>query len=295
MDDLRKLRHAVTLAAEGSFARASKALNLTQPALSRSIRALEDSLGMVLFERHGTGIRLTASGAAFVERAQLLLSHATSLAREARDMRDGRSGRLSAGVDPMLAPLLEPWLSEAARSGGAIQLHIYVQPIRRLLEMLLEQQIDFFIGDTGMALHVEGLRTTSLAVMSASYYVRAGHPLLALPNVQVQDLLAFPHASLDARDVNRGLDLPGSIHRAVIVCDDVRALKAATLASDAVLLGTRLGLEPELSAGLLVPVPLALTRNWISHLGAIELQGRERSGLANQLIARFQALLSEVH
>ena len=58
--DLRKLQHAVLLAQTCHFARAAALAHITQSALSRSISALEDELGMRLFERGNTGVAPTA-------------------------------------------------------------------------------------------------------------------------------------------------------------------------------------------------------------------------------------------
>ncbi len=66
---LVQLRHLVALAQTGSFSKAAQAQFLTQPALSRSIRALEDDLGMALFDRVGRRIELTPFGRETLARA----------------------------------------------------------------------------------------------------------------------------------------------------------------------------------------------------------------------------------
>jgi len=70
---LVQLRHLISLAESGSFSKSAQALYITQPALSRSIRALEDELGMLLFDRVGRRIELTAFGREVVERANQLV------------------------------------------------------------------------------------------------------------------------------------------------------------------------------------------------------------------------------
>jgi DNA-binding transcriptional LysR family regulator len=62
MNDLHQLRHFVALAEHGHFARAAEAIHLSQPALSRSIQALEASLDCQLIDRHSRGISLTTHG-----------------------------------------------------------------------------------------------------------------------------------------------------------------------------------------------------------------------------------------
>ena len=67
---LVQLRHLISLAQTGSFSQSAAALFLTQPALSRSIRALEDELGQPLFDRIGRRSELTPCGRDAVEGAR---------------------------------------------------------------------------------------------------------------------------------------------------------------------------------------------------------------------------------
>ncbi|WP_432838038.1 LysR family transcriptional regulator [Dactylosporangium sp. CA-092794] len=82
--DLRRLRYFVTVADELSFVRAADRLHMTQPALSRQIRTLEDEIGVVLFDRGPVGTVLTRAGAQLLEDARPMLEGATELLRRAR-------------------------------------------------------------------------------------------------------------------------------------------------------------------------------------------------------------------
>lgn len=86
-----QLRYFVTVAEEGQITRAAKKLYIAQPALSQAIAQLEGELGLKLLERHARGVRLTAAGAAFLEKARAVVDTeravsltAESLARAAR-------------------------------------------------------------------------------------------------------------------------------------------------------------------------------------------------------------------
>ncbi len=60
--ELRQLRYLVAVAREGSFLRAAATLDVPQPSLWRSIKALEAELGIALFKRSGRGVQLTGAG-----------------------------------------------------------------------------------------------------------------------------------------------------------------------------------------------------------------------------------------
>ena len=79
--NLQQLKLFTTIVSAGSLGRAATILNMTQPALSRSIKRLEESVGAPLFERHTKGMHLTALGEA-------LMPHAVSLQREAERARE---------------------------------------------------------------------------------------------------------------------------------------------------------------------------------------------------------------
>lgn len=88
-----QLRCFVAVAEEGHVGRAAKRLFSSQPPVSRHLRALEDELGVSLFERTGRGMRLSEDGAALLPRARTILEAVTSLEREGRARRARPSTR----------------------------------------------------------------------------------------------------------------------------------------------------------------------------------------------------------
>ncbi|MCK5924175.1 MAG: LysR family transcriptional regulator, partial [Methylococcales bacterium] len=77
--ELRHIRYFVMAAEEGSISSAAARLNISQPAVSRQIKDLEDELGTPLFLRTSTGLALTESGELALEQAKLLLAQAGNL------------------------------------------------------------------------------------------------------------------------------------------------------------------------------------------------------------------------
>src|SRR5262245_23923847 len=113
--DLRKLRHMLVLTEELNFVRAAARLHLTQPALSRSIRALEEELNCQLFDRDPQGVRVTPVGQQVATRARQLLLDAGSLQQEVDMLLRREFGNVRLGAGPLaLASLLPSVLAEMA-------------------------------------------------------------------------------------------------------------------------------------------------------------------------------------
>jgi len=74
--ELRQLRYFVTVAEEGNISRAAQKVFLTQPALSRQIKTLEEAIGQRLLDRQAHSIRLTLAGQTLLSEARELLRHA---------------------------------------------------------------------------------------------------------------------------------------------------------------------------------------------------------------------------
>lgn len=99
--ELRQLRYFVAVAEIGNISRAARKIFLTQPALSRQIKALEEEIGQCLLERQAHSIRLTRFGEALLREARDLLQRADALPERIRAA--GQSVRLRVGYAPSLA------------------------------------------------------------------------------------------------------------------------------------------------------------------------------------------------
>jgi LysR family transcriptional regulator, cyn operon transcriptional activator len=109
--NLKNLRTFVATAEHGGLRRASARLNLSEPAASRQIDALETELGVTLFEHVGRRLRLTAEGELLVQRSRQLLSEADMLAEHARALKKGETGIVRLAATPqMIVGLLVPFL-----------------------------------------------------------------------------------------------------------------------------------------------------------------------------------------
>jgi DNA-binding transcriptional LysR family regulator len=254
--DLRRYTHIVALAEEGSFNAAAQRVHLSQPAFSRSIQAAETELGMELFVRGGKRIRCTPAGSFVVERLRALLQASNNLQREVGMFRDGMVGDLHFGMGTFLAVAFLPSLLADMRSHyPSVRLRAMVQHPMELLEQLRRHELEFVLIDRRFV--PADLALEPLLPIPAHYYVRAGHPLLARKVVRMRDIASYglatsriPRPVQDALRRAMGLAENEEVPLAV-QCDDASALKAVTLATDAIMPATSLLLEHELATGAL--------------------------------------------
>ena len=90
--DLRRLAHLIALAEEGRFSRAAVRVHLSEAAFGRSIKSLEDQVGMRLFDRDAQRVSLTRAGQMVLERARALVFDSSCLQRDIELMRQGDAG-----------------------------------------------------------------------------------------------------------------------------------------------------------------------------------------------------------
>jgi LysR family hydrogen peroxide-inducible transcriptional activator len=105
---LKQMRYIVAVADAGHFGKAASACNISQPALSQQIQAVEESCGTPLFDRLKSGTRLTPFGQEFVARARQVLTSADALAAFAQRNSGQPNRPLRFGLIPTVAPYLLP-------------------------------------------------------------------------------------------------------------------------------------------------------------------------------------------
>ncbi len=122
--ELRHLRYFVTAAEEGSVSRAAARLNISQPAVSRQLRDLEDELGVKLFERQPQGLRVTESGETALTHARDLLRRANIMVSALKRLSDKPRKALRVGFIPTALP---GFLAEGMRRFNERQSGVCVQ------------------------------------------------------------------------------------------------------------------------------------------------------------------------
>jgi len=173
----RHLELLVALGEHGSLHQASRALAMTQPAASKLLREIEALLGTHLFERSRSGAAATASGAALIGRARLLLGLLDGTREEIAAIEGGAAGRVRLGVAAVAAPVLLP---RAARLLAAAAPGVVLSAREGGPEMLGELRradIDGVIGRIADGEQGDDLAVERLYDEPAVAVVRPDHPL----------------------------------------------------------------------------------------------------------------------
>lgn len=141
--ELRTLRLFVAVVRHGGFSEAAKHVFVTQSAVSKAVRQLEEETGLVLIDRQVSGILLTDAGAVVFARAQQLLAQREDLVRELEELRGLRRGRLTLGLPPIGSDALFAPIFAAYRSRYPdIEVSLFEHGSRRLEELVQAGELD---------------------------------------------------------------------------------------------------------------------------------------------------------
>ena len=296
----RRLAHLVALAEEGSFARAAERVHLSQPALSRSIQALEDEFDIKLFDRAARGVATTAAGRLLVERARRVLFEARCLFRDVELIRSDTLGELKIGLGPYAAEILFPDLPvEFAQQFPAIKVSIQVGEAGALMEMLRAERVDFVVVDRRETAIAPDVTIQRLTGHDGGWFVRPGHPLLSRAPVTLAALREFPLVSVPLsafmEDASRRL-LKFRAHEAIPVqleCSDVAVLKDVVARTDAVVFCTASSIRRDPEGQRLDRVAIIHPRKLGLQFALVYLADRTQSAAAEAALALAGQIMND--
>ncbi|HEX7871803.1 MAG TPA: LysR family transcriptional regulator [Sphingobium sp.] len=192
--DPARLRHFIGVMDTGSFARAAEASGISQPAISKSIQALEQALGMRLFERGRAGARPTAYADRLAAHARIILAEYSLAEAELRALSMANEQQIAIGASLSLAQSLLPrGIARFRRRWPDVTVSVEVGFSAPLYAALLNGDLDLVLSapEEGVAVD-ERLSRTFLLEERDALVVGAGHPLLGRDVVSLADLVPFP-------------------------------------------------------------------------------------------------------
>ncbi len=191
--DLRQLEYFLRVAQRRNISTAASELNITQPTLTKSIKLLEDQLGVKLFDRLPRGVALTSFGATLLRHAEAVHVQMKDAGDEITALRNGTFGTVRIGAGPAWLRRHLP-LAVAKVIAKHPDIHIQIDGSfdETLLRSLRQGELDFVVAEIPSPEDRQGFDVTPLTSDKLGVCCRAGHPLTKRRNVKMRDLLNFP-------------------------------------------------------------------------------------------------------
>lgn len=249
---LRQMEYVVAVAEHGHFGRAADSCHVSQPALSRQIKRVEEIVDIPLFERTSKGAIPTPAGRRFASDARDILGRARRLVTRVESM-DGRlRGPLNLGTIPTVGPYFLPGiLGELHDIRPELELTIVEDQTSRLLEALEAARLDTAL----LATPVEAPFADELDLIDDPFVAvfHRGHPLAEHESVSPEELTQYPVLLLEEGHCFRDHALEFCASSDPIDEADTRATSLSTLLSlvelgRGVTIVPVLALAPELAA-----------------------------------------------
>ncbi|MCA0869863.1 LysR family transcriptional regulator [Seohaeicola saemankumensis] len=275
MQNLTQLNHFKLVAHEGSFARAAELANISQPALSNSIRSLETRLDLTLFERSTRPVRLTSAGRTILARVEAILFETRNLEQELANLGTGQSGHVRVGMPPIFSTSLAgPIIAEWHDAHPNVKLDLIIAETHDLLAGLQDEMLDLIVADDrDLPDLTDDLDLTLLPPQTGWAFCRAGHPILNIRQPKPTDLARykfagthFPEAVVHALAQKVGRDIRSSEPIVAIDSHNIAVLRDAAIESDLILLTTPGAVRNALALGVLKRIPVELGIDGIWHI-----------------------------
>lgn len=257
--DVRKLRHAVTLARLQNFTRAAHELHITQSALSRSIQSLEAECRLRLFDRNRGAVTLTQVGREFMQRAEALLRNEADLKNIVEQAALGEGGRITIAATPLASRvLLTPILAKKVE-----QAHFHAEVVightSQLVPMLMQESVDLCICAGAAAARNSPLVSQLMARLPLALIVRKDHPLAVSKHLRSEDIEHYPvirSTPFSTSDVLPVVVSPVPDKLPAVTIEDFDALSHIASVSDAIWITSPQAVGRALTDGDLVAIPI---------------------------------------
>ncbi len=197
--DIVQLKRFLILAETGHFRRAAARLRISQPALTHSIKTLEEELGGEIFVRSSKGVTLSDCGRALVPRARAILNERERIGTEIRDIALGHTTRLTVGVAPYFSRRLFPNAVQSLLAEmPQVRLEVIEGHSDELRAALHEGRIDLAFCVLSPSIEADdALERQVTCTERYSVVARNKHPLFARKRIGDRDLAGYPWVVYD--------------------------------------------------------------------------------------------------
>ena len=189
--ELQALRYFVEVARQGGFTRASRSLHVTQPAISKMVKALEEKLGTPLLLRERRRVKLTDAGRIVLERAQGVLDSLRVIEEEVVELAALRRGRLRIGMPPIVGvAFFAPLLAEFHLAYPAIELELREEGSHHIEALVMSRELD--VGAVVLPTDEKAFATMPFVREELRAVLHPSHPLSRRHSLTLRELAGTP-------------------------------------------------------------------------------------------------------
>jgi DNA-binding transcriptional LysR family regulator len=294
MHDLRTIDYFLAAVARRSLRAAAQELGVTQPALTKAIRRLEDSFGAPLFDRQARGVTPTVYGTALLRHAKDIKAALHAAREEVDALRTGGAGLVKIGAGPSWQDAVLPnAIAELRTTRPGVRIHVTGGGDDQLKEQLRSGALEFILAAVPETPRIEPeLAWNPLLADEYCVVADVGHPLRRRRNVKAEDLLAYPWILPPAttymvgrlQHVLRVAGLPAPVPA---IETDVIPLKFALMRGSLYLSYHAAAHLTALDPGFIAPIDAPGTRA-VRQAGLINRRGADLTPAAKALIGILQ-------
>jgi len=309
-----QLVHLLTLEKEKNFGRASRAVHLTQPALTKSIKRLEEHFEVQIFDRLPRGVYPTPQGELVIEWARSVLSTRKLLFRDLNYLAGLSRGTLTIGAGPYVADaVIGPFVGAFIDEHPGMEVKILNRPWHELEGMLLSRTVDLSFGYVVEQAYPDEIEVLAKRKDPIMWFCRIGHPLLSKKTVSRKDVAAFPFAAPSLSEgIEKILLVPGfaeGFERVLIdhfdhaikgggrerfpisvQCDDLETLRKVVLTSDSISFLPDSAVLDDIEKGRFARLPYSVEGLQLT-IGIAALKRRTLSPSASAFVEIFREAL----
>lgn len=292
------LKYFTSVARSGSIRKASEELHVATSALSRQIRKLEDELGVPLFERFSSGLKLTVAGEEVLRHANGTLRAFDLLRSDLGAMQGKKTGRVRiACLDSLTVKFLPEQVEAFHRLHPAVSFHIQTAGHGNITNHVAEGNVD--LGLTFDLARPDDIEIVTRVPMPLVACVSGSHPLAKLKEVSMDECAQFDLLlQLDTQPIRSLIEIELSVFertgKTLIASNSQTMLKPFIMSGQGIAFFTPLGFLDEIKAGDIVAIPIAGSRLRSLHIGIIVRKRRQLTHAAEAVIEALAAGLQEV-
>ncbi len=252
--DLHRLNVFYTVVNEGTLSKAGERLFMSQPAISAHIKALEQQLGVRLFDRIGRRSVVNKAGELLYKKAEELFTVADDLKACMEDLRGVSNGRLTIGVSMDWQYRLPRALGRFKQEYPGVELSMEIGDSDRIEKMVMERSLDvgFVVNESSRAeLASEHVAADELVPICSANHRLAGRKKLAVSELADEKFVVRESDSATRRLTDELLERHELDHNISMEMGSNEAIKSAVMTGEGIGIVSKQALESELHGGLI--------------------------------------------